>query len=195
MQEEFVQNPGEVIVIDDYELLVLARMTIKKIVDHDEAQRLMLDFGNEIASLLMYENGRRIAKIRPMLVSRFSADDNVRSYISESINTWVSGHYVAALILICSGIEGVLLNELQELALDISGEEGITAKRLEEYIKEASKYSIINQDEASFLYELKKCRNNAVHRQFNYSEDQVYEMLFGAIKIIERIYSDDLEFE
>jgi hypothetical protein len=187
-----LDNPGQLIHIEDPDLMKAASDALKIIWENVDTSHLfdeMINSGNMDAIIGDYTD--RAKQLKPTLVS-VKPDKQTSEYFQSAIDSWLFGLNNAALILCCSVIENLLMQKLWKI--DITLVRKANPKNMNwkdrdlwELINNATKQNILDKKECSKAHNIRKLRQNAVHRLKPINSSEAYSAIMDTKEIIEKL--------
>jgi len=187
-----LDNPGQLIYIEDTDLMQAASNALKIIWENVDTSDLfdeMINSGNMVAIIGDYTDHAQ--QLKPTLVN-VKPDAHTSAYFQNAIDSWLFGLNNASLILCCSVIENLLVQRLWKIDINLVRKVNLKDmawkdRELWELINNATKENILDRKESTKAHNIRELRRKAVHRLEPVNSSDAYNAIMDTKEIIEKI--------
>jgi len=200
--EDLVWSPGTLIHFQDKSELEAAKATIDLIWDTFNIDEIFEEItSGGCGGLLVNIIGDYIDRakmLKPTLVTINPENYDFHIYFKEAMNSWLFGLNNASLILCCSLLENILIEELRKINkelvykiyIDDNIIKGVQPHSLETLINIAAEESLFSFEEKKSAHKIRRLRNNAIHGLRSISSKQTYNAIINTKNIVEKLLSE-----
>jgi hypothetical protein len=196
--EQLIWTPGALIYIEDKKTLQRSKAVMNFVWDSLDPDEIFSDVtAGEYSGLLVNVIGDYIDRakmLKPTFISINPSHTEFQVYFEEAMKAWLFGLSNSALILCCTIFELLLKEKLSQkdsalVYKSLNGNEnkGIQQFSLDKLIKNAYGAKLLDKEDKIIATNLRKLRNNSVHKLESISDKQVYDVLIQTKELIEKL--------
>lgn len=191
-----IDNPGTLVYVEDKSKRKFYETVINftwGIVDSGQIIDRLFSTQNKLDELIG-DYSDRAQKIKPIIIHVNPDCTEYTVYLEEAMSAWMYGLNNAAIILCFSVLENILRDKLCKInidyAIELSDElnpKGATPVSFGKIVKSAHKEKLITYNHKEALFNIKKKRNNSVHKLFSVKNDEAYDIIIKTKDIVEHL--------